>query len=705
MTRRRSRAGAAVLACLTIAATGCTAGISLHPAPRASAHGKPAPQAVVKASLTAFHSCSGALAALRGAAEASVTPYGMPQVAGASSRTGVAYAASGVATAPEAAAAGADGTAGGAASSSAADPAYSGTNDYTAGVDEPDLVKTDGRRIVTVSGSSLEVIDAATRQVTGTLDLSSAGVQYGQLNLLLSGDRVLVISTSASEAGPASHTVPLYGPKFILVDLAGQPRVLASYTISGSLVDARLTGSIVRVVTGSATHILFPDVPSGTSGAERVAAYRVAAGQAGLDAWLPRYQSTSASGSTSGRVPCTSVSRPAKFSGANLLTVLTFDMSAGTLGTGDPVSVAADGDTVYGTTSSLYVATGAMVTPWGAGGTYVRGSGSAQSTQIYRFDVSQPGPPRYAASGSVPGYLLNQYAMSEWNGYLRVATTTGTSWAIADGAPSVPSGASGASGTSGVQPSSSAVYELTTSAPVMRIVGTIAGLGSMERIYAVRFMGPVGYVVTFRQTDPLYTLDLSDPAHPQVVGALALTGYSAYLHPVSATRLIGVGQNADSVGHVLGAQVSLFDVSDLAKPSRLATYALASSVSAAGMDPHAFLYWPADHLVVVPIQEYGGPAAPAGATQQPVQVPQSGALVLRISGTSLTRAGFISPPQSGGYGGSPIERSLVIGQTLWTVSPGGVLASDLTTLRQQAWLPLSQTAHSYPSSSARAIVP
>ena len=306
----------------------------------------------------------------------------------------------------------------------------------------------------------------------------------------------------------------------------------------------------MRVVTDSAPHIVFPDVPSGTSDAERAAAYRVAACEAGLDAWLPRYQSVSASGSTSGSVPCTSVSLPAKFSGANLVTVLTFGLSADTLGTGDPVSVAADGDTVYGTTSSLYVASGAMVTPWGAGGTYVRAPGSAAGTQIYRFDVSQPGPPRYVASGSVPGYLLNQYAMSEWNGYLRVATTTGTSWAVADGAPS---GTSATSGASRVPPSSSAVYELTTSAPVMRIVGTVAGLGSMERIYAVRFMGPVGYVVTFRQTDPLYTLDLSDPAHPRVVGALALTGYSAYLHPVSATRLIGVGQNADSVGHVLAA--------------------------------------------------------------------------------------------------------------------------------------------------------
>jgi hypothetical protein len=623
---------------------------------------------------------------------------------------------------PAAAPADAAGTAGGAANSSAAAPAYSGTNDYTAGVDEPDLVKTDGRRIVTISGSTLEVIDAASRQVTGTLNLSSSGLQYGGLNLLLSGDHALVISTSASAGGPETPTVPQYGPKFVLVDLAGQPRVLASYTISGNLVDARLTGSIVRVVTDSAPTIVFPNVPSSTSDAERVATYRVTTGQAGLDAWLPRYQSTGGGSTISGSVPCTAVSRPAKFSGANLLTVLTFDMSADSFGTGDPVSIAADGDTVYGTTSSLYVASSAMVTPWGAGGTFVRGTGAIQVTQIYRFDVSQPGPPRYVASGSVPGYLLNQYAMSEWNGYLRVATTTGTSWAIADGAPTVPSGApaapgtsggsagsggsgtSGTSGTSGVQPSSSSVYELTTAAPVMRIVGTVAGLGSMERIYAVRFMGPVGYVVTFRQTDPLYTLDLSNPAHPRVVGALALTGYSAYLHPVSTTRLIGVGQNADSVGHVLGAQVSLFDVSDLAKPSRLSTYALASSVSAAGMDPHAFLYWPADQLVVVPIQQFGGFVTPAGAAQS-MPMPQSGALVLRISGTSLARAGFISTPRSGGYYGQSIERSLVIGQTLWTISSGGVLASDLTTLRQQAWLPFPQSGNPYPVASGTAIAP
>ena len=141
----------------------------------------------------------------------------------------------------------------------------------------------------------------------------------------------------------------------------------------------------------------------------------------------------------------------------------------------------------------------------------------------------------------------------------------------------------------------------------MRLAGHVAGLGPTERIYAVRFMGPVGYVVTFRQTDPLYTLDLSDPAQPRVRGSVALTGYSAYLHPASDTRLIGIGRQADAMGHVGGTQVSLFDVSDLAAPTRLATFALTAAVSDAEFDPHAFLYWPGSHLVVVP-----APGARAG---------------------------------------------------------------------------------------------
>jgi hypothetical protein len=682
MTLQRSRAGAALLACLALTVTGC----SSSPAVPRNPHAR-APRGAADATLTAFSSCDAALSALRAAAEASVTLSDLPgfgsgyTVLGATGRA-AAGSASGAASAaaPAAVNGAAPAAAGGAA------PAFSGTNDYQANVDEPDLVKTDGHRIVIVSGGTLKVIDAASRRVTGSLDLASAGLSGGQANLLLSGDHALLITSGGygGSAGPgggmtgAGGASPVqYGPQFLLVGLSGQPRVIASYGIGGSVIDAREVGPVVRVVTQSQPDISFPAAQSGAGNAGPEAAYRAAIAHAGLDAWLPRFESSSGGSTITGRVPCTSVSRPAVYSGTNLLTVLTFDLSAGSLGTGDPVSVVADGDTVYGTTSSLYVASGGMWSSPAVARPSAYPSGARQVTQVYRFDISAPGAPRYVSSGVVPGYLVDQYAMSEWNGYLRVATTTGTSWALADGEPA------------GARTSSSAVYVMTTSGPAMRVVGQVTGLGTTERIYAVRFMGPVGYVVTFRQTDPLYTLDLSDPSRPVVVGALGLTGYSSYLHPVSATRLIGIGQSADAVGHVLGTQVSLFDVSDLAAPARLDSYALPQSSSQAQSDPHAFLYWPADQTMVIPIQAYGpaisGPTAIEAAPTS--MMPQSGALVLRISGPKISRAGFISQPQSDLYT-SPIERSLVIGQTLWTVSATGLLASDLTTLRQQAWLPM-----------------
>ena len=665
--------------------SGCTGG-----AVRSAAHqdGAVRPGPV---RLTSFRGCGEELAALRTAAEASVGPYGLPGVA--SSVNGTAYPAAAAGAARAAAGAGA------AATAPAAVPAYSGTNDYVAGVDEPDLVKTDGRRIVTVTDDVLEVIDAASRTVTGRLDLGAAGqdMAYQAANLLLSGDHALLLTNAGpvagGAAGPGDPAPPVYGSRLLLVDLAGHPSVMSSYAIEGSVIDARQIGPVVRVVISSQPRLNFPAQPGSTSGAQRVAANRAVVSRAGLDAWLPQYEETSGGATSTGHVACSAVSRTATYSAANLLTVLTFDLASDALGSGDGVSIVADGNTVYGTDTSLYVAgderwlaeaatadAGPGVPAGGAASTPGRAAG--QQTDIYRFDITSLGPPRFAAGGSVPGYLIDQYALSEWQGYLRIATTTGTSWALADGPPA------------DAQASSSAVYVLSTRGPVMRLAGHVTGLGRTERIYSVRFMGPVGYVVTFRQSDPLYTVDLSDPARPRVRGSVALTGYSAYLHPASGTRLIGIGRQADAMGHTGGTQVSLFDVSDLAAPARLATFALAGTISRAEFDPHAFLYWPGSHLMIVPLQVTGmvagAPVIPGVAAQSP-DGPQPGALVLRIDDSGIIETGLITQPDSAtatGYPGySPIERSLIIGQTLWTISAAGAMASDLTTLRQQGWVP------------------
>ncbi len=642
--------------------------------------------------LTSFRGCGDELASLRRAAEASVGPYGLPGLA--SSVNGTAYPAVAAGAAPAAAGASA-------AAAAPSTPAYSGTNDYVAGVDEPDLVKTDGRRIVTLTDGVLEVIDAASRTVTGRLDLRAVGgdMAYPPANLLLSGDHALVLISGGAlvegVAGSDGSPLPGYGSRLLLVDLAGGPSVISSYSIEGSLIDARQIGSTVRVVISSQLRLNFPAQPESTPGAQRVAANQAVIRHAGLDAWLPEYAETSGGATITGHVACSAVSRPAAYSGANLITVLTFDLTSDALGSGDGMSIIADGTTVYGTDSSLYVVSDerwlAEAATAGAGPAVSPGlpaspSGSAagQQTDIYRFDITSPGPPSFAAGGSVPGYLVDQYALSEWQGYLRIATTTGTSWALADGEPA------------DAQTSSSAVYVLSTRGPVMRLVGEVTGLGLTERIYSVRFIGPAGYVVTFRQTDPLYTVDLSDPTQPRVRGSVALTGYSAYLHPVSDARLIGIGRQADAMGHVGGTQVSLFDVSDLASPTLLATFTLAAATSDAEFDPHAFLYWPGDDLMVVPLQRTGmvtGAPVPTDGVAQSPDGPLSGDLVLRIDDSGITETGFITQPEGANataYAGySPIERSLIIGQTLWTISAAGAMATDLTTLRLQGWIPFA----------------
>jgi len=394
-----------------------------------------------------------------------------------------------------------------------------------------------------------------------------------------------------------------------------------------------------------------------------------------------------------------------------MLTVLTFQLSANGLGDGQPVTVVADGDTVYSDGAGLYIASRQWAAPpvtappvTGAAGPDAPATGAAgdtpvpvpvaapQTTAIYKFDISGPGRPAYEASGTVPGWLLGssgtgQYSLSAWNGALRVATTT-----------------SGTFTPGSEQPSQSAVYVLEQVGDQMIIVGKAGGLGAGEQIYADRFAGPAGYVVTFRHTDPLYTVDLSDPAQPRVAGQLLLNGYSAYLYPVDATHMIGIGQDATAQGQTTGTQVSLFDVSDLAAPVRLAAYDLPFGHSEAEFDPHAFLYWPSSRLLVIPVQQPSAvtPQAPQGGAPQGGTVqgggtvrdgavaywPVSDAVVLRVSDQGFAVLGTITHPvTSANPAAGQIRRSLISGGALWTLSEAGLKANDVATLMPLAWVP------------------
>jgi hypothetical protein len=701
--RRALAAGAAFAAGLML--TGCTGGKTPE---QPAFHDTAVSPGTFQ--LVAYTSCDDALTKLKQAAKEYVGPYGFGGDVAVGAEGGAArdLAAPGAAAAPVPAAGRALADKKAAESVTGATDSgsgFSGTNTHEVGVDEPDLVKTDGRRIVTLSQGVLHVVDPATRKVTGRLSLASAQdtVRWASADLLLSGDHALILINETARFGMAkvpdapqsADSSPsgdqITGPRLLLVDLTGAPRLLSSYTIDGGLVDARQVGATVRVVIRSAPRLVFPYRPNGNDTA-RTTANKAIIDKAGADEWLPRYTVTSNGHTQTGRISCDAVNRPASYTGTSMLTVLSFDLGASALSDGTPVTVVADGDTVYSNGPSLYVATDRryLVKPLPnvkPGGAAARPSATDQTTDIYKFDTSQPGRPRYVAAGTVNGWLINQYALSEWDGHLRVATTTDATGQV------VPGGQRPDTATSA--PSQSTVYVLGQDGKSLKQTGKVGGLGKGERIYAVRFVGPAGYVVTFRQTDPLYTMDLRNPAAPKVTGELKITGYSAYLHPAGDGRLIGIGQEASTEGRAQGTQVSLFDVSDPNRPTRLAQHHVAYGRSEAEFDPHAFLYWPADHLLVVPLTTYQ--AQPLAAASPPAggdkpssgtSEPASGALVLKVSDGGLTELGMISQAASTADVSGVIRRSLVVNGVLWTVSDAGLQANSLSTLDKIGWLAL-----------------
>jgi uncharacterized secreted protein with C-terminal beta-propeller domain len=569
------------------------------------------------AKLVAFDSCETALDKLRDAARPHVGPYGLDGGDVMTMTDGAGRATKMEAAQPQA-------------------PAqdHSATNNHETGADEPDLVKTDGRRLVTVADGRLRVIDVATRAITSTLDLPGGAAT----DLLLDGDRALAMTSAPLMMPYLDRPESVTNQSSLtMIDLAGPAKVVGTLTVDGQYLDAREVGGRARIVVRSAPRLGFVHPQDSRSPEESQAENSAVLENSPIDDWLPRYRLDNGGTHQEGRlVDCARLSHPAVYSGTSMLTVLSIEMG-GALGTGDPVSIAADGNTVYGTESSLYIADDHQLM-MGSANRRFDPEKAQPKTDIHQFDISQAGPPRHVASGTVEGSLLNQYSLSEYGGHLRVATTMATE---------------------------SAVTVLARKGNELTQVGRLDGLGKTERIYAVRFFGPVGYVVTFRQTDPLYTVDLSDPARPRAVGELKITGYSAYLHGAGDGELIGVGQEADQRGRISGAQISLFDVRDPATPRRTAQYLVDGAHSEVESDPHAFLYWPRSGLLVLPVRSSSGTA---------------GALTLRLSGSGFTAIGTVSHP-------ADVRRSLVIGDDLWTVSSSGVMVNETTGLKQLAWLP------------------
>ena len=625
-----------------------------------------------RSGLRAFPSCAALLDYTQGHGTQAVGTGWLPRPMAIEGPTAMGVPAKSGTVAPQAASPGtADSTSGGSAGTD-----FSTTNVQEQGVDEPDVVKTDGKVIYAVVNGWLHAVDAHADPPV-LLDRLQLDDGYGH-QLFLHGDRLLVLqnawvtpeqqqSRQASGTGVSSGPIAAYPygkavTRLTEVDISDPAhlRVVKTERADGEYVDARLTGDTARIVVVSRAQVMYAAAAvSANSEGAAIAKRRRLVRRARLAAWRPgKYFHDRRKGHAKSRygplVPCGDVRYPVRFSGLDTITILTVDMAKG-LPSVDEDSILSDAQVVYGSPQRLYVATQRWLPP----ATTDQPDPPDITTQIHEFDASEPDTTTYAATGSVKGFLLNQFALSEYRGALRVATTESPEW--------------------WPNPSQAGAGSAVTTLDVDHLapLGRVGGLGAGERIYAVRFLGDTGYVVTFRQVDPLYVVDLADAAHPNVAGQLELEGYSSYLHPVGDNLLLGVGRTIGAGNEPNGTQLSLFDVADPAHPALLAQRSIAGGNSSAEFDHHAFLWWPATKLAVMPVTIYDYTAKQDGSYEY--KPPFVGAIGFHVDRSGIDEVGRITHPADDSYLWD-VLRATVIGDRLFTTSAEGVLSSALTDL-------------------------
>jgi len=615
---------------------------------------------------------------------------------------------------------------------------YSGTNTQEVGVDEGDIVETDGTYVYVANSDGLRIVSIAGADVVATMQLPD-----GTHQLLLDGTRLIAVTSSWT--GSPDTIMSMYD-----VSDPTNPSLLRRTHLEGNVVATRSVDGVARLVISTSFDQRLPFVQPNQFGLDEqtaLARNKQIIADSTIDDWLPREFDETGSGDfgpMSTVLPCENVAAPGDFAGLGLTWIASIDVQGDATPVGS-AGIVSTGDTVYASTDNLYIATQNWDWQWGGpvpvplGGDVAVGesttgavgapsvgapalgapalatpgsdpstvpdttvvpdttevsptsqppettevtttSESPETTEvapttvptdvvdgppptlIHQFQLGAGTDATYIASGEVQGRLLNQFAMSEYNGDLRVATTT-DNW-----------------GNFGDQ-SESTVYVLRPKGTDLEQISSISGLGKGEQIQAVRFIDDIGYVVTFRQTDPLYVIDLSDPASPVLAGELKIPGYSAYLHPVGDGLLLGVGQDATDEGRTTGTQLSLFDVSDPANPQRISTLPIGGQ-SDVEWDHKAFLYWQPDGTIVIPVSPGWGNCGPAvDCLAKGVGGTTGGAVVAELDGRELKARGTISheDPRSTGCW-NPLQRSIVVGDELVTIGVDQMKFSDRQTL-------------------------
>jgi uncharacterized secreted protein with C-terminal beta-propeller domain len=578
-------------------------------------------------------------------------------------------------------------------------PSYSTTNVQVAGVDEPDIVKTDGTYLYVVANQTVYILRAyPVFEATILAQIKITNVSIS--NIFIRGDRLVVFGNTGGFYGypllegdmkVSAITQDIWWggisqTAINVYDLSERaaPTLVKEIRIDGGYFDARLIDEYVYVVATEYTYTIYNAVDEEN--------YTLNVPQISID---NESQSIPADDIYYVDVP-------------ELSDTMTHVISLN-LDTNDVVEksfMLGSSQTMYVSRNNIFLAslhypyypllyrTGAEGTP----------ANDQETTILHKISITT-GDVTYIAQGEVPGHILNQFSMDEHNGFFRIATTSGNNW------------------MEGSQTSNN-IYILDDT---LTQVSKIENIAPGESIYAARFLGDRAYLVTFVQVDPLFTVDLSDPYNPRILGELKIPGYSEYLHPYDETHIIGIGKevdpsiDADKVHTpgavyytaILGLKLALFDVSDIEHPVEEAKIVIGNrgTDSPALYDHKAFLFDREKELLIIPVSLYEIPQDTldsvnnSGITEFESDWGQftfQGAYVYRLSlEEGFEYQGRIThqtPEQMQhtedyywywGSSSTDITRTLFIGDVLYTVSDSMVKMNNLSDLSEISSISLS----------------
>ncbi len=585
---------------------------------------------------------------------------------------------------------------------------YSQTNVQVAGVDEPDFVKNDARYIYVISGNTLAIVDAYPAASASIISKTDIGDTPREI--FVNGDRLVLLSTGYAEITAPDTPQKMSGgiaimPKYpvyrsnpvthaVFYDITDRthPKIFKDYSIDGDYVNARMTGNTVYLLSRESVYP-YNDriiVPAVYESAKRVATPDVYY----FDNPEPQYDFTTitsfdiAGGATKdaktylvGSGNILYVSPDAMYvshqqyhniytprMGIAVPAPAARPISVGGVAGGAQVSpvTVPDFNTLSESEKQALIA-GLKTGEQDA----IRNREIDQTTTIIHKIGIQEGAITYLARGEVPGNLKDQFSMDEYNGNLRVATTSNV-W------------------TNQGQYQYNNVFVLDSG---MKSSGSLTHIAEQEKIYSTRFVGDRLYMVTFKRMDPFFVIDLSTPTAPKILGKLKIPGYSDYLHPYDSTHIIGIGKETgtNDWGGVStkGLKLALFDVADVEHPTQVGKVEIgdAGSDSAALSDHRAFLFDKGKNLLVIPVRVVRQNTVVSGNSIVQPQV-WYGAYVFGVTPESgFVLKGTVEHGTSGSsgyyyYGSSQdeVKRSLYIGDTLYTLSQNKIIANSLSNI-------------------------